>query len=184
MVIWTGAVLLAVETVIGQVVEPFAYGHNTGLSPIAIIVAATFWTVLWGLVGLFLSTPLTVCLVVLGRHVEHLAFLDVLLGDRPPLSPSESLYQRMLANDPVEASDQAQKCLTEMSLGEYYDNVALPALLMAQDDAAQNRLDPARQARMRDTTLEFMEDLEQRARRRGSSAKHFWNRKSPGRSQV
>ncbi|WP_131118580.1 AI-2E family transporter [Lichenihabitans psoromatis] len=163
MVIWTGAMLLAVESVIGQVVEPFAYGHNTGLSPIAIIIAATFWTVLWGPVGLFLSTPLTVCLVVLGRHVEQLEFLDVLLGDRPPLAPSETFYQRLLANDPIEASDQAQKCLSEMSVSEYYDAVALPGLLLAQGDVAQNRLDHDRQEQIKAAALDVVEDLERDA---------------------
>ena len=160
MVIWTVAALLVIEGVIGQVVEPFAYGHNTGLSPIAIIIAATFWTVLWGPVGLLLSTPLTVCLVVLGRHVEHLAFLDVLLGDQPPLTPPEIFYQRMLANDPIEAAAHAQRCLAEMSISQYYDNVALPALLLAQDDAAQNRLDGKRQSEIRAAALEVVEDLE------------------------
>ena len=160
MMLWTAAALLLIEIVVGQLVEPFAYGHNTGLSPIAIIVAATFWTVLWGPVGLLLSTPLTVCLVVLGRHVESLEFLDVLLGDQPPLSPSETLYQRMLANDPVEAADQAQRCLTQMSTAHYLDDVALPALILAQEDAGLDRLDLDRQARIRDTALEVLDDID------------------------
>ena len=161
MLIWTAAMLAAVELLIGQLIEPFAYGHNTGLSPIAIVLAATFWTVLWGPVGLLLSTPLTVCLVVLGRHVENLAFLDVLLGDSPPLTPAEVFYQRMLANDPAEAADQAQRCLDEMSITQYYDDVALPALIMAQDDAAQGRLDLDRQERIKAAALEVIEDLSQ-----------------------
>ncbi len=80
----------------GQVVEPLIYGHSTGLSPIAVIVATAFWAFLWGPVGLLLATPLTVCLVVVGRHVEPLAFLDVILGDTPPLEPAETFYQRAL----------------------------------------------------------------------------------------
>ena len=80
----------------GQVVEPLIYGHSTGLSPIAVIVATAFWALLWGPVGLLMATPLTVCLVVIGRHVEALAFLDVILGDRPPLVPAETFYQRAL----------------------------------------------------------------------------------------
>lgn len=159
MLIWTAATLAVVELLIGQLVEPFAYGHNTGMSPIAIVLAATFWTVLWGPVGLLLSTPLTVCLVVLGRHVETLAFLDVLLGDSPPLTPAEVFYQRMLANDPAEAADQAQRCLGEMSITQYYDDVALPALIMAQDDAMQGRLDLERQNRIKAAALEVVEDL-------------------------
>lgn len=161
MMIWAAAMLTAVEFLIGQLVEPFAYGHNTGMSPIAIVLAATFWTVLWGPVGLLLSTPLTVCLVVIGRHVENLAFLDVLLGDSPPLTPAEVFYQRMLANDPAEAADQAQRCLGEMSITQYYDDVALPALIMAQDDAVQGRLDLDRQTRIKAAALEVVEDLGQ-----------------------
>ncbi len=175
MVVWTVVTLLIVETVIGQVVEPFAYGHNTGLSPIAIVIAATFWTVLWGPVGLFLSTPLTVCLVVLGRHVEQLGFLNVLLGDEPALSPMETFYQRMLANDPIEVSDQAQKCLHEMSIAEYYDSVALPGLLLAQDDVAQNRLDLGRQSQIKTAAIEVVEDLQpQSGGDDQATRRHFW----------
>lgn len=157
--LWTLAVFVVTEALVGQVVEPFLYGHNTGLSPVAVVLAATFWTALWGPIGLILSTPMTVCLVVLGRHVEQLNFLDVLLGDRPPLSPPEVFYQRMLANDPVEASDQAHQLLRTMSLTEYCDSVVLPGLLLAQDDVAQERLDADRQRRIAEATAEMMEDL-------------------------
>ena len=149
----------AVETVVGQFVEPYAYGHNTGLSPVAVVVAATFWTVLWGPVGLVLATPITVCLVVLGRHVEPLEFLDVMLGDRPPLAPPEVFYQRMLADDPVEASDQAEKLLKEMTLTDYYDGVLLPALLLAQEDVSQGRLELDRQGRIAASIAEVVENL-------------------------
>ena len=98
----------------GQVVEPLVYGHSTGLSPFAVVLAATFWTWLWGPIGLILSTPLTLCLVVLGRHVARLEFFDVLLGDRPALTPVESFYQRMLAGDPDEVRDQAEVLLKEL----------------------------------------------------------------------
>ncbi len=177
MVAWTLGTILLSELLIGQGVEPFAYGHNTGLSPIAVVIAATFWTVLWGPLGLFLSTPLTVCLVVLGRHVEHLSFLDVLLGDQPPLSPSELFYQRMLARDPIEASDQARRCLGEMSVADYYDTVALPGLLLAQDDVDQNRLDLDRQAAIAEAAAEVIEDLEDEAQSADEPAKarrRFW----------
>ena len=99
MALETLALFLFVETIIGQVVEPWLYGHNTGISPIAVVISATFWWWMWGTVGLVLSTPLTVCLLVLGRHVERLAFLDVIFGDAPPLTPVENFYQRMLAGD-------------------------------------------------------------------------------------
>ena len=107
MLLWTIALFLVVEPVVGHVVEPMVYGHSTGLSPVAVVASATFWTALWGPIGLVLATPLTVCLVVLGRHVERLEFLDVMFGDRPALSPPEIFYQRMLAGDPTEASEKA-----------------------------------------------------------------------------
>jgi predicted PurR-regulated permease PerM len=174
MVLWTVAALVVVELIVGQLVEPFAYGHNTGLSPIAVVLAATFWTVLWGPVGLLLSTPLTVCLVVLGRHVESLDFLDVLLGDRPPLSPSEIFYQRMLANDPAEAADHAHRCLETMSIATYLDEVALPALILAQDDASQGRLDVPRQAQIRDAAMEVVEDMTPDSDAGAAPERRFW----------
>jgi predicted PurR-regulated permease PerM len=85
--LWTAGLFLVVEPLVGQVIEPLVYGHSTGLSPVAVVASATFWTALWGPVGLVLATPLTVCLVVLGRYVESFKFLEVMLSDRPPLSP-------------------------------------------------------------------------------------------------
>ena len=120
----------------GHVIEPVVYGQSTGLSPFAVVMSAIFWTWLWGPVGLVLATPLTLCLVVLGRHVERLEFLDVLLGDRPALTPAENLYQRMLAGDPDEALDSAEQLLKERSLTSYYDEVALEGLSIAASDAA------------------------------------------------
>ena len=158
-VLWTAGLFAAVEALVGQVVEPLLYGHNTGLSPLAVVVAATFWTVLWGPVGLVLSTPMTVCLVVLGRHFEPLGFLAVLLGDRPALAPQEVFYQRLLADDPVEASDEAERLLKDMTLPRYYDEVLLPGLLLAQEDVAQGRLDAGRQARIAASTGEVIENI-------------------------
>ncbi len=157
--LWTAALFVATEGVVGQAIEPYLYGHNTGLSPLAVVVAATFWTVLWGPVGLVLSTPMTVCLVVLGRHVEPLGFLVVMLGDRPALAPEEIFYQRMLADDPVEASDKAERLLKDMTLDDYYDKVLLPGLLLAQDDVAQGRLDVERQTRIAASATEVIENL-------------------------
>ena len=113
MLVWTAALFLVVEPIVGHVIEPLVYGHSAGLSPVAVVASATFWTALWGPVGLVLATPLTVCLVVLGRHVERLEFLDVMFGDRPALSPPEIFYQRMLAEDPAEAVDKAEEFLKE-----------------------------------------------------------------------
>jgi predicted PurR-regulated permease PerM len=145
MVIATAALFLVVEPICGHVIEPLLYGHSTGLSPVAVILAATIWTFLWGPIGLVLATPLTVCLVVLGRHVERLWYLDVLLGDQPALSPPEIFYQRMLAGDPVEAIDQGWQFLKERALVTYYDEVALAGLLLAQEDLSRGTLDRDRQ---------------------------------------
>jgi predicted PurR-regulated permease PerM len=159
MLAWTAALFFVVEPVVGQVIEPMVYGHSTGLSPVAVVVSATFWTALWGPIGLVLATPLTVCLVVLGRHVERLAFLDVMFGDRPALSPAEIFYQRMLAGDPTEAAEKAEEFLKERSLSSYYDDVALKGLQLAQADLDRDALDQPRLIRIRDTVLEFVNDL-------------------------
>ena len=159
MLLWTGALIFLTELMIGQVFEPLLVGHSSGLSPVAVIVSATFWTALWGPIGLVLATPLTVCLVVLGRHVEHLRFLDILLGDRPALSPPELFYQRMLANDPAEAVDTAEEFLKERSLAEYYETVALKGLMLAQADLRRDRLLPDRLAEIRDSVAEVIDDL-------------------------
>jgi hypothetical protein len=136
------ALFLIAEPLTGQVIEPLLYGHSTGLSPFAVIVSALFWSFLWGPIGLILATPFTVCLVVLGRHVERLEFLDVMLGDRPALTPVENFYQRMLAGDPDEAQEQAELLLKERSLSSYYDEVALKALQMAAADYQRGQVGP------------------------------------------
>lgn len=159
MLLWTAGLFLAVEPVVGHVIEPLLYGHSTGLSPVAVVVSATLWTALWGPIGLVLATPLTICLVVLGRHVEHLAFLEVMFGDRPPLSPPEIFYQRMLAGDPAEAVDKAEEFLKEKPLLIYYDEVALRGLKLAQNDLARGSLDQARIEKISATVGELVEDL-------------------------
>jgi predicted PurR-regulated permease PerM len=163
MLAWTAALFFAVEPMVGQAVEPMVYGRSTGLSPVAVVVSATFWTALWGPIGLVLATPLTVCLVVLGRHVERLAFLDVMFGDRPALSPAEIFYQRMLVGDPTEAAEKAEEFLKERSLSSYYDDVAVKGLLLAQADLDRDALDQPRLLRIRDTVLEFANDLSDQA---------------------
>ena len=159
MLAWTAALFFVVEPAVGQIVEPMVYGRSTGLSPVAVVVSATFWTALWGPIGLVLATPLTVCLVVLGRHVERLAFLDVMFGDRPALSPAEIFYQRMLAGDPTEATEKAEEFLKERSLSSYYDEVAIKGLQLAQADLDRDALDQSRLVKIRDTVLEFANDL-------------------------
>ena len=159
MLLWTVALFVVVEPVVGHVIEPMVYGHSTGLSPVAVVASATFWTALWGPIGLVLATPLTVCLVVLGRHVERLEFLDVMFGDRPALSPPEIFYQRMLAGDPTEASEKAEEFLKERSLSSYYDEVALKGLQLAQVDAERGALDLERLTKIRDAVGEFVNNI-------------------------
>ena len=159
MLFWTCALFLTVEPILGQVVEPFLYGHSTGLSAVAVVVSAAFWTWLWGPVGLLLSTPLTLCLVVLGRHVERLEFLDIILGDQPALTLQENFYQRMLANDPDEAARQAEDFLKEKSLSTYYDEVAVGGLALAQLDVNRGVLEHERRVRIKEAVLGVIDDL-------------------------
>jgi predicted PurR-regulated permease PerM len=140
MLIWTAILFVSVESISGNIIEPWLYGSNTGLSSVAIIVAATFWTWLWGPIGLLLSTPLTVCLVVLGQHAPPLRFLFVLLGNEAALSPHETFYQRLLADDPDEAIDHSEAHVKEQSLTHFYDTVAVPALMLAQVDVERGAL--------------------------------------------
>jgi predicted PurR-regulated permease PerM len=159
-VLWTASLYFVVEFILGQAVEPHLYGRSTGLSPFSVVVAATFWTWLWGPIGLILSTPITLCLVVLGRHVARLKFLDVLLGDTPALTPVESFYQRILAGDPDEAGDQAEILLKDLSLSAYYDEVALNGLRLAAADAERDRLTPGHLARVKSSIQSLLDDLE------------------------
>ena len=124
-----------------------------------IIVAAGFWTLIWGAPGLLLSTPITACLVVLGRHVESLNFIELLLGDKPPLSPVQSFYQRILASDPDEVVFQAESLLKELTLLDYYEQVALPGLALAQIDVVRGVMDRGRQAEICTSVESVVADL-------------------------
>ncbi len=160
LVIWTAVYYVVAELVVSQAIEPLVYGHSTGLSPFAVVVSAIFWSWIWGPVGLILSMPLTLCLVVLGRHVERLAFLDVLLGDRPALTPAESFYQRILAGDADEAQDQAEVLLRDHALSNYYDQVALKGLQMAAKDVERGSLPEAKLERLKRTVKGLVRELE------------------------
>lgn len=159
MLLWTVGLFVVIELLMGQAIEPLLNAHSTGLSAVAIVVAAAFWTWLWGPVGLLLSTPLTVCLVVIGRHVERLQFLDVLLGDKPALAPEESFYQRMLAGDPDEAAHQAEEFLKDRRLADYYDEIAIRGLALAQLDVNRGVLDHDHRVQIRDAVEELVDDL-------------------------
>src|SRR5215475_965865 len=160
MLVQTALLFVVLELLASQIIEPLVYGHSSGLSPVAIILSASFWTWLWGPVGLVIATPLTVCLVVVGRHVERLKFLEIMLGDRPPLSPPQLAYQRMLAGDPLEAAEQAHECLKESSLEDYCDTILLEGLRLAEADRRLGHLDDERLTRIASTVDELISDLE------------------------
>ena len=160
MLLMTGALFGTLQLVAGQIVEPLVYGRSSGLSPVAIVISASFWTWLWGPIGLVLATPLTICLVVVGRHVDRLQFLDVLLGNEPALTPPQLAYQRMLAGDPIEASQQAQTFLADAPLEQYYDTIMLEGLRLAEADGRLGRLGPDRMDRVLATVHEVVDDLE------------------------
>jgi predicted PurR-regulated permease PerM len=159
MLLWTVALFLGLEVITSQLVEPVIQGHSTGLSPVAVLVAATFWAWLWGPVGLVLAVPLTVVLVVLGRHVDALKFFDVLLGDKPALSEAEGFYQRMLARDPIEAIEQAKSYVMAHSLVDYCDEVVRPALMLAQKDTDRGILEDDRKVHIRETVQSLSDDI-------------------------
>jgi predicted PurR-regulated permease PerM len=161
-VLWTIGLFILIEPFMGQVLEPWLYGHTAGLSPVAVVVAAAFWTWIWGPIGLLLSTPLTLCLVVIGRHVEGLEFLNVALGNKPALAPEESFYQRMLAGDADEAARQAEEFLKANSLVSYYDQIAIKGLLLAQQDANRGTLDRDRCLLLKESVDEVIANLSDR----------------------
>jgi predicted PurR-regulated permease PerM len=155
----TLAMFLVVELLISQVVEPNLLGSSTGLSPIAVLVTAVFWTWMWGPVGLLLSMPLTVVLVVMGKYVPQLEFLDVLLGDTPVLDPPTRVYQRLIAGDDEEAAELAQEYLKDKPLEAAYDDVLIPALAQAELDRHRGKLDEARLAAVRQGIRDIVEVL-------------------------
>jgi predicted PurR-regulated permease PerM len=156
---WTALLFVATELVVANVVEPRLYAGSTGLSSVAVIIAAVFWTWLWGPIGLLLSTPLTACLLVLGRHVSQLRFLDVMLGSEPVLTPDETFYQRLLADDPEEATEQAEEFAKERSLDEFAEEVAIPVLARAQADSDSGVLPAERRAMVKEGFAKILENL-------------------------
>jgi hypothetical protein len=171
MALWTLAFYLVAEAVTGQVIEPLIYGHSSGLSPFSVIVAAIFWSWVWGPVGLFLSTPLTLCLAVMGRHVKGLEFLDVILGDRPALTPTESFYQRILADDADEVLAQAETMLKDMPLSRYYDEVALPGMQLAAKDAELGVLTEDQQENVKNTIYDLVQGLSEYHDKKNNTAR-------------
>jgi predicted PurR-regulated permease PerM len=158
-VLFIFGVFMVLELITSNVVEPWLYGSHTGISSLAILVAAVFWSILWGPVGLILSTPLTVCLLLLGRYVPQLSFLEVLLGDEPALAPQELFYQRLLAIDQDEARNIAENQLQENSLESLYENVLIPALQLAESDRHMDAVGERTSEFISQSTREIIDDL-------------------------
>jgi predicted PurR-regulated permease PerM len=151
--------LAAVELLAANVVEPVLFGHSTGVSPLALLIAVAFWTWLWGPVGLVLSTPLTVCMLVLGRYVPNLEFLGVLLGDEPSLAPEINFYQRLLARDQDEATALVEEFVRAHPPEVVYDRVLVPALSLAKGDRESDELTPDAEQFVYRATRDILDEL-------------------------
>ena len=165
---WTPPLLVfllyaTLELVTGNFIEPMLYGAHTGISPLALLLTTVFWTALWGPPGLILSTPLTVCVVVLGRYVPQFSFLHIILGDETVLEPEARIYQRLLAMDDREARAVTDLYLDEHPLSELYDTVIVPALFMAEQDRHKGSLEPVRRdflfLSIKEMVVEYSEKL-------------------------
>jgi predicted PurR-regulated permease PerM len=159
LAVYTLCLFVVVEFVAGQIVEPNLYGHTTGLSPLSVVVAAIFWSALWGPIGLVLSTPLTLCLLVIGRHIRALSFLDLLLGDAQALTLAQKFYQRALSGDAEEIVAVARAFLKRNSFASYCDIVLLPALQLAFLDRAVGAITQEQQLRIRDVLVTVVSAL-------------------------
>jgi predicted PurR-regulated permease PerM len=159
--LWAFAVFALLELFTANLIEPWLYGSYTGISPLAILVAAVFWATLWGPVGLILSTPLTLCLILVGRYVPEMDFLEILLGDAPALRPEELYYQRLLAMDQDEARNVALTYLHEHSLDEFYEGLLIPALRLAEEDRHMDVLGDRSSEFISQTSRELIDDLQE-----------------------
>ena len=163
-VAWVAGVFLTLELILINIVEPLVYGRSAGLSPIAIILAALFWTLLWGPIGLLLATPLTVCVAVMGRYMPELGYLNVILGVEPVLSAPARFYQRLLAMDEDEAEDLAEDFANEKGLLALYDEMVVPALALAEQDRHAHTLEEQRERFIFDTVRGLVQYLEDRSK--------------------
>jgi predicted PurR-regulated permease PerM len=180
----TLGVFILLDVITGQFLEPHLYGHATGLSPLSVVVGTIFWSSLWGPVGLVLSTPLTLCLVVAGRHMKSLGTLELLLSDARTLTLPQRLYQRALSGDPHEILADARTFLKRDSLAAYCDRVLIPALHFAHLDTEAGASGQSHQARIRSVIVDVISGLSSkplrlpRQRHRGSVLENV----DPGRS--
>ncbi len=162
LIAWTLGVIVVLEFIVAYVIEPWLYGTSTGLSPIAIVFAAIFWTWLWGPIGLLLATPLTVCIAVVGRHIPRFSFLSVILGAEPVLPPHVRFYQRVRTLEHDEALDLAEQFVGAHGLVEAYERMLLPALLLAERDRQRLGVDERQEQEILEQLRRVVEELEER----------------------
>lgn len=151
---------LLLEVISNNIIEPRLYGNSTGLTPLAVLVAAMFWATLWGPIGLIVSMPLTVCLVVMARYVPGLGFIETMLGSAPVLLPQERFYQRLIAGNVEEATELADREIEDDDVGRFFDEIAVPALRLAEADIAGDLADPSHRHRVVETLAEVIENIE------------------------
>ncbi len=159
LVMITAGIALAAEIIFGQIIEPMVFGKASGLSAVAVVASAAFWAALWGPIGLILAMPLTIGLLVVGRHIEALSFLDTLLGSDEVLTPDGNLYQRLLAKDPIEAAQLARDYAKEGSLESFLNEAAIPALLLANQDQRRGVLSRETEASIAQTFSEMLDEV-------------------------
>jgi len=167
---WTGPLLvlgmfIVLELFTNLVLETVLYAGAAGVSQVALLVSVAFWTWLWGPLGLLIATPLTVCLVVLGRHVPGLASLGILMADTPALAPEFNYYQRLLARDPSEAADIIERHVKAEPWGSVYDALLLPALNYAERDRLERRLSQDEENAVIESTRELLADAAESIRK-------------------
>jgi hypothetical protein len=153
------ALFTVLELLISYVLEPMIYGHSIGVSGVALLLATVFWAWLWGPIGLLLATPLTACLVVVGRHVPHMSFLVILLGDQPVLKPPVTYYQRLLAKDQDEAIDLVEEYLKDHPARDVYEHILLPALVMTKQNKSHHDFTPEDERYILLAVREMVDDL-------------------------
>ncbi len=163
MPILTVSLFVVLELISNNVMEPWLYRASTGVSSLALILAAVFWAWLWGPIGLVLSTPLTVCLVVMGRHVPRLSFLSVLLSDEEPLAPHLEAYHRLLRSDLTEGTRLVDRYLATHDATELYDDVLIPVLIAAEADHGQQYIDAEQRAALHQGIRDILDDISARA---------------------
>jgi predicted PurR-regulated permease PerM len=171
LALWTTSVFAAIELVVSQAVEPRVYGRATGLSPLAIVLAATFWGWLWGAVGVLVATPLTLCLAVAGRHIRSSSLLETLLGDEPALTLAQKFYQRALSGDPAEIVHDARSYFGQHDFAHYCDAVLVPALQLGRVDRERGRITVPQYADLRSAIARVLEGLDGAEHGRQASAR-------------